>query len=185
MRFRFVHFLIVAAMAGAIGVGVFYARSERLSDQLEQTLGYSGQKANAAKHAYAAAQVYGVARAMGLGGENALALVDMLGVANEYAERVVKFRKPDSAAELRKDLYNNRAGVLAAQWGEGHAPQVAVLEIVLRLADNGTLITERDDSPFDAGAVRDVDAPVRAARVWFAANKGAIDARVQAGLDSR
>lgn len=177
--------LIVAVLVGILllaPVALFYARHEALSDRLQRDLGFDGAAANAVKHAYAAAQVYDTLRMISVPADLAQNTVLFLGIANEYAERIVKFHKPDSTRELLKDFYNNYAGITTARWRETMGFDSSTLGMLIALAQARVLIVTRDQNPFYDDAAPLPDDTVASARNWFMAQQPAIQARVHQGL---
>jgi hypothetical protein len=114
-RWLFIPLLVSALFGGALSV--FYYQFENYAKAQMWHKGVHHETANAMKHALAAARTYQHMRAV-FGPETAAQLVRSLGYANEYAEQIVRFRNPDSPAELWKDLANNQIGIFTAQWLE-------------------------------------------------------------------
>lgn len=167
--------IVIALVAFALGfLAAFYARFEMLSNQLEAD-GLRGGAANAIKHAYAAAEVYDTLRTLRLPPHESLQAVIYLGYANEYAEKITKFAKLDPHAEIKKDLYNNLAGITVARWHETHGNQ-PVLNSLITLAKKETLVVERENLPFDGPAN-----PF----AWFDGHRVDIQQRVESGLSGQ
>lgn len=92
----------------------FYLYAAHAADGVVERQGLALEADNAVKHAYAAAETYATLR-IALGSENAAALTEWLGKANERAERWVK-HSVDWSPEAYKDMRNNLAGIAAARW---------------------------------------------------------------------
>lgn len=108
--------------------------------------GLPQQDHNALKHAYAAAEMYSLARLV-VGPEHAAALVVTLGEANEWAERFVK-HTTDWSPEVYKDLRNNLSGIAAAEWlyGEtGYVWPCTRLQLIGKLVEEDLIIATDED----------------------------------------
>ena len=125
----------------------FYAHFEFVSNRIKGDAENKGHTANAVKHAYAAAELYDFFRHF-VREDRAESAVLWLGMTNEYAERIVKFRNPDSFMEVLKDYHNNLAGVAAMQWRLKYAPDTDMPALLLKMADDHILVVERDKNPF-------------------------------------
>jgi len=171
----------IFSLLGLVGLAAFYAPYEILSNKPEQQ-GYTGQAANAVKHAYAAGQLYQTLRTV-MEPDTAQNTVLTLGLLNEYAEKITKFSNPDSVSEVMKDFYNNQAGITAAHWHAENKIDKPFLETILRLGDD-TLLNARDQNPFVSEATDPAYQDIPAARVWFEAHAPQIQARVLKSLQS-
>ena len=163
-------------------IASFYSRYEILTNRLEKDLGFSGNAANAVKHAYAAAEIYCVLRTA-LNDQQAYSLVMSLGIMNEYIERVTKLRNPDSMREVMKDLHNNQAGILAAKWREQKSNESNLLDIILGMAQNQVLIVARNENPFYKDGDRNDSTVVGTARDWLEFHNDAINERIESKLN--
>lgn len=130
---------------------LFYTHFERFSSRLEKELHFTGGQSNAAKHAYAAARVYQGLRIIGCPPPHAERLVITLGKANEYAEVIVKFFKPDSPQEVLKDMYNNKSGIAAAEWATTH--RIDIQQFITTLAQHHCLLTSVDRITSEANTI--------------------------------
>lgn len=144
-------------------------------------MGYKGNVANAIKHAYAAAELYEFLFHF-MGQKQAENMVLWFGTANEYAERIVKFRKPDSFTEVLKDYHNNLSGIVAMQWRLGHAKNKDMLELLIRMADNGILVLERSQNPFFQGRAPEENF-MSMADIWLSTHKDSIKEQVSMRLN--
>ncbi len=111
--------LCAAFLAVAIPGLVLHGFSRAASLEIQKRPGLGPADHNGLKHAYAAAEVYSLARLV-LGPERAAAAVITLGEWNERAETYVK-PSTDWSPEVYKDLRNNLTGVAAAEWLYGEA----------------------------------------------------------------
>ncbi len=155
-----------------------------MSDHLEKDLGYKGSAANAVKHAYAAAELYNFFCFIGMA-EDAEEYVLLLGILNEYLERITKYTKPDSPKEIMKDLHNNYVGILAASWHQKQKPPKRdLLRVIMNLADQNILITNRDDSPYFNEVFFAKSDAVSVSNHWFLENKTEIKNRTNLALSN-
>lgn len=113
---------------------LFYSGFEWASHHITHEHSLPKTARNSIKHAYTAAMLYTVMCGMGINAEIAERIVISLGIVNEKIETYVKAGKKDSPAEIRKDLYNNWAGITSAKWRLEHAPGIKLSEIITRLA---------------------------------------------------
>ncbi len=162
-------------------VAAFYIRYEIIVSHMKNDLGYDGAKANAVKHALAAAELYGVLRTI-VGPVQAEHTTLTLGAINEYIERVTKLPKPDSPREVMKDMFNNLAGVTAKEWQIESSISQSTLQILLMLAERGVLVISRDDNPFYTGQPRPLDPVVKTALAWLNECKSQIKSKIRADL---
>lgn len=175
---RIVAAAFILFLIAVIPVAAFYARYEILTDRLEKEMGFEYSAANAVKHAYAAAELYSVLNIV-LSDQHAESLVMSLGIINEYIERVTKHNKLDSLREIMKDLHNNQAGISAVQWQQGQAAdKVALLDVIIGMAEKRILIVKRTDNPFYKGKDRNSSDVVGIATVWLDKNNENIKERI-------
>jgi hypothetical protein len=78
---KLTYILAILVIAMGVGAGMFFSQCERLSDVLQQSYGYSGGKANAVKHAYAAAKIYDGLRGLGFAPDRVESVIGFSGVA--------------------------------------------------------------------------------------------------------
>lgn len=172
MRIPFVvRLLTLSFLAGSVATLGFFAWHEHFQRALVKEHGYAVAHANAAKHAYAAANIYRGLRFFLIGPETAEEAVLQLGHLTEYAETYFKISHPDSTEEMMKDLYNNQAGIAAAMQA-GSARRA-----VLRMVDAGQLALSDREVPFMDGAQS--ARPVRSvahAWAWFRQHQSQIRA---------
>lgn len=147
MRRKIIHLCILTVSLSAI-TGWFYWHYEQFSRTMIRDHHFDHEKANAAKHAYAAAQIFTVIAPVA-GDATAEKMVLFLGNANERFEQIVDRFTADSVAEIVKDIYNNQAGIAAAIWYDSHASSSRILlrDTVIYLADSNMLINK------EAGAI--------------------------------
>jgi hypothetical protein len=177
-RFRIILILAFGALAAPL---LFFARHEAFSMQLECDLHFDAARANAAKHAYAAGQLYGALRRVYVPLETAEMLIIQLGRFNEYAETIFKVSEPDSTAEIRKDLFNNQAGILAAEWARTR--EATLRDTVIRLAQGESLASSSYHVPMAPPEhIEDYPQSVRDAYGWFMQKRIAIRERVAKDL---
>jgi len=93
----------------------FYGWHDWKAKKLTETHALPYGCSNAIKHASAAALVYTVLHTLGLGHARTSAMVEELGILNEWAETYVKRGKPDTTGEMKKDLFNNLVGIELAR----------------------------------------------------------------------
>ncbi len=177
-------FLIFGLFLCLIPISIisFYVRFEMVSSWLKNEMGYEGGAANAVKHSYASAEIYRFFRYF-IEAKHAEAAVIGLGVINERAEIIVKFKNPDSYEEILKDLHNNMTGLAASEWKIQNAPKEPMLEILLKLKDHKTLIVQRDENPLFNKSTFKNDGTVDEAVQWFDSHKETIRERVYSDLD--
>lgn len=165
--------LILLPIALSYGLGKYYARYEQMQKQLEISLEYDSDTANAIKHATAASDMFHALRIV-LGDNAAEKAVIQLGVLNEYIEQIKYPNDRDSAREIMKDLHNNYAGIEAAKLADDED----ALPVILTFADNRTLIVNQAYNPFfeDKEPKQDV---VAFGYNWFKSHYAEIDKRIQ------
>lgn len=164
---------------------IFYAHYQRIALNLMQREHISSSAANGYKHAYAAAQLYLLTRAISTD-EEATALVLSLGKFNEYFEQVTRRRDPDSTEEIAKDLHNNYVGLLTARWLKNQPATVQSTGIhmpLMRLLRAGVILNSYTEVHFPDG----VNAPqrprdVRYAIDWFGREHTSIKHHTEAAL---
>lgn len=163
-------------------VASFYAYFEIVSNTLE-TEGMDGRSANAVKHAYAAATLYGFCTSLldDLPCERA---VLKFGILNEQVERITKFGKPDSYAEILKDLHNNMAGVSVTRWRHRHGCPVKTFDLILTAKQKGALVTDRKNNPLFDGRIPDRNF-IRSGNEWLIRHRATIRTALEAALDHR
>lgn len=164
-----------------ISVAIFYMRFEMVSIRLKNQMGYEGGAANAVKHAYAAAELYKFFCYF-TDARYAEAAVLWLGSLNEHAEKFTKLRHPDTYEEILKDLYNNMAGITAAEWQAQHDLDGSTLEILLKMKQGGALVVRREENPLHRKSLSTGQDDAGAADGWFLSEKEAIRARTEAKL---
>ena len=175
-KFRLLIITLILFFIALAPIVIFYARYEILTNHLEKNLGFDGGAANAVKHAYAAAELYSVLNAF-LDDDEADSFVMSLGIINEYAERITKLRKPDSLREIMKDLHNNQVGIVAAKWQKQKSDKGNLLDTILILAQNKTLIVKRTENPLYKGEDQNGFKVVRIAREWLDSQHDEINER--------
>lgn len=110
---RLISALILLSVPIAL-VLAFYLYAAGAAERVVVQHGLPAEADNAVKHAYAAAETYTLLRPL-IGRENAGDLTDWFGRLNEHAEPFVK-HSVDWATEAYKDMRNNLAGIVAAEW---------------------------------------------------------------------
>ena len=131
-------FLVMASLAGP---GLFYFHFNSMARNMVRSGGLTPEQANAVKHAYAAYTLFAILRPV-TGTENAENAILTLGTANEYIERVTKLGKPDSAGEIRKDMFNNLAGITAARWNRQQENPLPPIGLITQMGKNDILGVE-------------------------------------------
>jgi hypothetical protein len=160
----------------------FFARFEAFSEHLEEDLKFDNALANSAKHAYAAAHIYDALRSVGISPDASEYIVLNLGEMNEYLETIFKISEPDSTREIMKDMYNNQAGVLIAEWAR--ANDATLRDTVIRLAQDEVLAVSSYKVPHSGPEVfEDYPQSVQHASRWFCEQQKHIKASVNQGLD--
>lgn len=177
---------LVTLLVG-FGVSIFYAKQEKLSLQVEQEWRFDAQRANAIKHAYAAAQVYHAFTRVGFSDVHAQQGTVLLGYVNEYLERLMPTNNPDSTLEMMKDMHNNMAGVFAARWLEKHqteADGLSAHDIIMVLEQHHLLVTNAKTIALEGGDVllAQGDPDVLGATDWFERQMQHIDEKVTVAL---
>lgn len=161
---RILLLLIVLVIAAPLA---FFARFEAFSEHLEDELHFENATANSAKHAYAAGSIYSVLRSAYAGPETAENIVLLLGIFNEYAETIFKISEPDSTLEIMKDMYNNQAGIMAAEWAHGEG-KPALRDVIIHLAKTEGIALSAYSVPMaPAEKIEDFPQSVRDALDWF------------------
>lgn len=151
-RHRLRNFLFLAATLFAL-LYAFYWHFSQIEDDLISQHHMSGERANAVKHAYAAAEIYRGFTKLGIGSKTATDGVLWLGQMNEYMEQIIRYgfgEKRDTISEMVKDMRNNQSGVLIAQWHKHHVadiPDMSLRALLLNAADAG-LLTENEEKSF-------------------------------------
>jgi hypothetical protein len=138
MRRLFKPLLVIFFISAAL-LTFFHWQYEQYSLGLIATQKMHDEKANALKHAVAAAEVYHVV-AMMVGEAKAEKAVLLLGKWNEYLEQTVRSRNLDTPAELFKDMANNQIGITTAQWQQRTHPQGDIRQTLVSLAQDGGVI---------------------------------------------
>lgn len=170
-------FLLIASIPLA-----FFARFESFSDHLEEELHFDGSLANAAKHAYAAGWLYESLRIVGISADVAEDAILNLGEINEYLETIFKVSEPDSTREIMKDIYNNQAGIVAAEWVRGQE-NASLRDVVIRLAQEKVLAVSSYKVPHSGPeAIEDYPQSVEHASHWFCEQQKTIKSTVAKGL---
>lgn len=181
MKRRYRILLILMVIALAIPVA-FFARFEAFSEYLEEDLKFDNALANSAKHAYAAAHIHNSLRMAGVSADAAEYIVLNLGEMNEYLETIFKISEPDSTREIMKDMYNNQAGVLAAEWSRQNNANMR--DTVIRLAQDEVLAVSSYKVPHSGPEVfEDYPQSVQHASRWFCEQQKLIKVSVNQGLD--
>lgn len=143
----FIATMVVLGVPAGLVVG-YYTHYHLLAVQLINERQMDTERANAVKHAFAAAQLYQAFHAVGLNEHVAQHLVLHLGKMNEYAEHFLRKKsKRDSNAEMMKDVLNNYIGVEAAKQHMQYAPTLSLLDWVVTLAEKDILVTSASDVP--------------------------------------
>lgn len=137
---RLVAFAAGLVVAAVLSASVFYAVMGTARSYALRAYDAPRGASNAILHAYAAAETYAAARAIGMGRRRAAAMTEWLGHLNEWAE--FHGKRLDDTAEVYKDLHVNLMGITAARWleaREGRRWPVARLRLVTALAKQGEL----------------------------------------------
>ncbi len=166
---------LAAPLVCSYALKQYYARYESIEKLLETSLAYNDSTANAIKHAAAASDMFSALRTV-IGSNGAEKTVILLGLANEYIEQVIYPNDRDTAREIMKDLHNNYVGIEAAKMADDNA---AVADrLILSLANNRTLIVNRNYNPFfdEKEPKQDV---VAFGYNWFDEHRAEIDSRIQ------
>jgi hypothetical protein len=137
---------------------------------------------NGVRHALASGSVYEAVRRLGLNRQAAEGLILSLGNLNERIETYTKTGNPDSPAEIRKDLYNNWAGVAAAEWRLEEGSKASLGMIIVNLARSETLMLHRVDLP---DSYAEEEGKVDYAQQWLDAHKRDIAKKVVDQLNQR
>lgn len=136
-RFLIIFTLLTVTMASSLAF--FYWGYERYSLILIYRENVYYEKANAIKHATAAAETYLFIAPL-VGEESAETVILVLGKFSEYFEKTVRLRHRDSPAELLKDMHNNQVGITTAQWYQRIQPKDTIRQTIRLLADKGGLV---------------------------------------------
>lgn len=139
---RYLKICTAFALIAIISLCAFYVHYDRFSRQLVKQQ-FPREKANAVKHAYAAAQVADIISYV-TGDSTAEAIVLQLGYANEYLEQVTRFPR-DVPAEITRDLLNNQLGISAALRCGLLNPEKSLRDIMLDLALQGVLMDKKTE----------------------------------------
>lgn len=137
---RILKIAALICMTSVVLLIVFYWRYEQYALSLVTEKSIPDEKANAIKHAVAAAEVYQAIAAVA-GDARAESYVLFLGNLNEYLEQTIRIDSLDVPAELFKDMVNNQIGITAAQWQHRTAPTGDLRQTILSLAQANILIT--------------------------------------------
>jgi hypothetical protein len=138
--------LVLAAVPLLFAVLGYSAFAHAASYEIRRS-GLSPDDHNAIKHAYASAEIYSAMRPV-LGHGAAAGATLWFGEANERVERYVK-HQPDYSQESYKDMRNNLAGVVAANWlyeRVGWTWPDTRLKLVGLLARDGIVVPESTDA---------------------------------------
>lgn len=123
----------------------FHVYYEHYSRKLIREHHIHYEKANAIKHALAAANLTKMLAPI-LGDTRAESTVLWLGLANEYSEQLIRVPR-DSTAEIVKDMTNNQIGITAALWIRQHSVSLSPGELLLQLANEPILVKSANDVP--------------------------------------
>jgi hypothetical protein len=171
--------VLLAAMAVPFAaLGTFYTWYQAMSFRWAAEAGLPESHANAIKHARAAFEVHQALDWFRI--FNAEAGVLWLGKMNEYAERYVK-NVHDSTREVAKDMANNYAGIVAAQWYERHGP-ACKRHLVMHLAMRDGLKALEEDVPFTPAPGKH-SPNIPEAGQWLEQHKPALRMAVEKKLD--
>ena len=141
------------------------------------------EQANAVKHAYAAYTLFTILRPVA-GTQNAEDTILTLGTANEYIERVTKLGKPDSAGEIRKDMFNNLAGITAARWNRQQDTPRAALTLVMQMGRADILGVKH--SSFEPAPVTEpsTGSIVQQSALWLETNRTGLSGQIYMHLEN-
>jgi hypothetical protein len=138
---------------------------------------------NAIKHALASSYLYSGLRSVGVPASVSEAAVIRVGLFNEFAELYVKRGKPDTTAEIMKDLQNNMVGISLAKWLEGNET-VARDDMLVALGEQGLLVLSPANLDATETPGTDGGADYASATYWFEAKRIGIGSKVDAALYS-
>lgn len=158
---RYLKICTAFALIVIVTLCAFYGYYSQFSRQLVKQQ-FPREKANAVKHAYAAAQVADIISYV-TGDTTAEAIVIQLGYANEYLEQVTRFPR-DVPTEITRDLLNNQLGISAALRCGPLNPEKSLRDIMLDLALQGVLIDKKAEIVLPP--------PEQSATSWRAVNVG-------------
>lgn len=168
--------LVIAALSGILLLPVtFYGSFEFAANRITAEYDLPRGTRNSVKHALTAASVYSALRAFQVDRDDAQNMVLALGFFNETLETHIKVGRPDSVDEQRKDLYNNWAGIVAAEWRITRVEGESLASIIAGLAQTGALILKADETrdPRSANAL-----------AWFGEHQQVISQKVISALDA-
>lgn len=160
----------------------FYGWFETSARSIVRERSLDPQFGNALKHALASSYLYSGLRLLGIRASVSEAAVIRAGLFNEFAELYVKRGKPDTTAEIMKDLQNNMVGISLAKWLEGNGT-AARDDMLVALGGRGLLVLSHAN--IDMTETQDADGAVdyASAADWFAAKRTQIDRSVDDALD--
>ncbi len=168
--------IVAAAVLGIFLLPVaFYSGFEFIANRVTVEHNLPRTSRNSVKHALTAALLYDILRTLSVGKDNAENAILALGFFNETLETYVKIGRPDSLGEQRKDLYNNWAGIVAAEWNLTRTEGTSLPSVIAHLAETGTLMLEPDKTP---------GSPHAESREWFEAHRVGISQQVVGILDN-
>lgn len=145
MRGRRRRLLFTGALAVFLLPALFYGGFEFAAHRVVEHHQLPRQTRNSVKHALTAASVYSLLRQLNFNDDFVENIVLSLGVLNEKVETYVKVGTRDSDAELRKDFYNNWAGIVAARWMFAQPEHGDLNAIIAVLAKSGTLMLRPEE----------------------------------------
>ncbi|MCV9961369.1 hypothetical protein OIU34_05595 [Pararhizobium sp. BT-229] len=156
----------------------FYGGFEFAANRITEEYKLPRNTRNSVKHALTAASIYSALRASSIDKTSAEGIVLALGFFNEKLETYIKVGHRDSLGEQCKDLHNNWAGIVAAEWRLTQAERKSLPSIIAGLAETGTLMLRASEVPLQV-APQNADA-----RTWFDGRKPAISKQVVGALDN-
>ncbi|MBX3567766.1 MAG: hypothetical protein KF914_06880 [Rhizobiaceae bacterium] len=159
----------------------FYGWFETSARSIVRERSLDPQFGNSIKHALASSYLYSGLRFIGVPGSVSEAAVIRAGLLNEFAELYVKRGKPDTTAEIMKDLHNNMVGVSLAKWLE-ESGTAARDDMLVALGDRGLLVLSDNDLDVTETLAVDGSADYAFAADWFAARRAEIDRGVGMAL---
>jgi NhaP-type Na+/H+ or K+/H+ antiporter len=183
--------LVLGTPAGFV-VG-YYLHYHLLAVQLINERHMDTERANAVKHAFAAAQLYEAFDSIGFDAQTSQRLVLNCGKMNEYAEHFLRAKnKRDSNAEMMKDLLNNFIGVAVAKKYALHTEHISLFDELVVLAKKNVLIASASVVPQlspDQPALMAKGSNVPHVMGWFAAVQSTlttfVDKALVSALDER
>jgi len=147
---------------------LFYGGFEFAANLIVQQYELPRQTRNGVKHALTAAVAFKTLRQLYVADAAAEHIILSLGAFNEHVETYVKVGNFDSEAEMRKDLYNNWAGIVAARWILEQPERRDFFSTLAMLAQSGTLMLK----PLPDTSPATMEAPeVSRAQGWLAAHQ--------------